>query len=43
MVRGEKAGFPHPIVALDFNDSVLLAFDFNRDEFLCALLWVHNG
>jgi hypothetical protein len=40
---GEKPGFPHPIMAIDFDGCVLLAFDFNGDEFLCALFWVHNG
>jgi hypothetical protein len=33
---GEKLGFPHPIVAIGFGVSVLLALDFNGDGFLCA-------
>jgi hypothetical protein len=40
--RGEKPGIPHPRVAIRFCLCVLLAFDFNRDEFICAFLWVHK-
>jgi hypothetical protein len=31
------------IVAIEFGLDVLLALDFNRDEFLCVFFWVHNG
>jgi hypothetical protein len=34
--RGEKPGFPHPIVAIGFGVGVLLALDFNGDRFLYA-------
>ena len=36
--RGEKPDIPHPIVAIGFGLGVLLALDFNGDEFLCAFL-----
>jgi hypothetical protein len=39
----EKLGFPHPVVAIDFDRYVLLALDFDGDKFLCVLFWVHNG
>ena len=32
----EKHDIPHRIVAIGFDLGVLLAFDFNEDEFLCA-------
>jgi hypothetical protein len=34
--RGEKTGFPRPIVVIGFGVGVLLAFDFNGDRFLYA-------
>jgi hypothetical protein len=34
--RGEKPGFPHPIVTIGFGVGVLLALDFNRGRFLCV-------
>ena len=30
-------------MAIGFGLGVLLALDFNGDEFLCVILWVHNG
>jgi hypothetical protein len=30
-------------MAIKFSEGVLLALDFNRDEFLCTLFWVYNG
>jgi len=33
----EKLGFPLPIMTIKFDVCVLLAFDFDRDGFLCAL------
>ena len=39
----EKSGIPHRIVAIGFDLGVLLALDFNGDEFLCAFFWVYNG
>jgi len=38
---GEKPTFPHPMVAVGFSLSVLLAFDFNENEFLFTFFWVH--
>jgi hypothetical protein len=38
-----KSGIKHPIVANGFGLSILLAFDFNRDKFLCVFFWMHNG
>jgi hypothetical protein len=40
---GEKPGITHRIVAIEFDLCALVAFDFNRDRFLCAFYWVHNG
>ena len=40
---GEKPDIPHRIVAIGFDLGVLLALNFNGDEFLCAFSWVHNG
>ena len=39
----EKPGIPHRNVAIEFDLGVLLALDFNGDEFLCVFSWVHNG
>jgi hypothetical protein len=33
---GEKPGITHQIVTIEFDLDVLLALDFNRDEFLCV-------
>ena len=41
--RGEKPGIPHQILAIGFDLGVLLALDFNGDEFMCAFSLVHNG
>jgi hypothetical protein len=30
-------------VAIEFDQGVLLAFDFDGVGFLCAIFWVHNG
>jgi len=30
-------------LAVEFGLDVLLALDFNGDEFLCAFFWVHIG
>ena len=40
---GEKPGITRRIVAIEFGLGVLLAFDFNGDEFSCVFSWVHNG
>ena len=40
---GEKPGIPRLIVVIGFDLGVLLALNFNGDEFLCAFSWVHNG
>jgi hypothetical protein len=40
---GEKPSITHQIVAIEFDLDVLLALDFNRDEFLCVFFWVRNG
>jgi hypothetical protein len=40
---GEKPGITHQIVAIEFDLDVLLALDFNRDEFMCVFFWVRNG
>jgi len=42
-MEGEKPGFPHLILNINFVLCVLLALDFNEDEFLCVFFWVHNG
>jgi hypothetical protein len=39
----EKPGIKHQTVAIGFGRGVLLALDFNIDEFLCVFSWVHNG
>jgi hypothetical protein len=41
--RGDKTGFTHAIVTVRFDLDVLLALDFNKDEFLCVFFLVHNG
>jgi hypothetical protein len=41
--RGEKPGFPRPILAIGFDVDVLLALDFNGDGFLFVIFWVYNG
>jgi hypothetical protein len=38
-----EACIKHEIVTIGFSLRVLLALDFNGDEFLCAVFWVHNG
>jgi len=39
----EKPAIPHRILVIEFGLDVLLALDFNRDEFLCIFFWAHNG
>ena len=39
----EKPAIPHRILVIEFGLDVLLALDFNRDEFFCIFFWVHNG
>ena len=41
--QSEKPGITHGIVSIGFGLGILLALDFNVDEFLCTFSWVHNG
>jgi hypothetical protein len=38
-----KPGFKLRSSAIGLGLCVFLALDFNGDEFLCAVFWVHNG
>jgi hypothetical protein len=38
-----KPGIKLSSAAIRSRLGVLLALDFNEDEFLCAVFWVHNG
>jgi hypothetical protein len=35
-MAGEKPDITHPTVTIEFSLSILLAFNFNEDELLCA-------
>jgi len=37
---GEKPRITRRIVAIELGLDVLVAFDFSRDEFLCAFFWL---
>jgi hypothetical protein len=39
----EKPSITHLIVAIGFDLGILIALDFNKDEFMCTFSCVHNG